>query len=109
MDGEDSSDLSEKPLPAAVVDDADIRRRARVVDMMLSMHSTLRDRYARWAAILDLVIFAGSLVLLATVLLDPRVLGFLRISDDGARVTMGLVSTLIFFLSIVALRVDWKE
>lgn len=86
-----------------------IKRRQRIVDMMLSIHSTLRDRYASWATWLDLVILGGSIVLTATLLLDPRILVYLGVSDDGARLVLAVTSALVFFLSIVVLRVDWKQ
>jgi len=89
-------------------DEKEVERRHNVVDMMLSMHSMLRDRYARYAAILDLVIFGGSAVLTATTLLDPHILAYLHVSDNGARIVLGIASTLVFFLSILSLRVDWK-
>lgn len=87
----------------------EIERRRRVVDMMLSMHSVLRDRYKRYAAALDIAILAGSTVLASTTLLDPHLLSYLHVSGDSARVVLGATSVAMFFLSIVSLLIDWKE
>ena len=87
----------------------ELKRRIRNVDTMLSMHALLRDRYSRWATALDLVMFGGSVLLAATVWLDPKILADLGVSDAQARIMLGVASSVLFFLSIVALRVDWKE
>ncbi len=81
----------------------------RVVDMMLTMHSALRDRYSRRALTADLLLLLFSLILNALVFLDPSILKPLGVSQDAARVAIGGFSVLLLFLSLVTWRVDWKE
>ncbi len=81
----------------------------RVVDMMLTMHSALRDRYSRRALAADLLLLLFSLILNALVFLDPSILDALGFSHDSSRIAIGVSSILLLFLSLVSWRVDWKE
>ena len=81
----------------------------RVVDMMLTMHSALRDRYSRRALAADLLLLLFSLILNALVFLDPSILKALGVNQDAARVAIGVFSVVLLFLSLVSWRVDWKE
>jgi len=87
----------------------ELKHHYRVVDMMLSMHSLLRDRYRRDGLIADLLLLFFSLVLNAFVFLDPSILDALRIGHDASRIVIGVSSILLLFLSLVIWRVDWKE
>jgi len=95
-------------LRAAPVND-EVKRRRRVVDMMLSMHSHLRDQYSRQGLRLDVGILTGSVVLCAATFLDPVLLRWAGVPEEGFRVVSGAMSALLFVLSFVMLRVDWKE
>jgi hypothetical protein len=85
------------------------RRRLDTVDMMLSMHSLLAQENGRRAVLLDLTILCTSLILVASALIDPAVLPRLHMTPEGMRFTAAACSLLVFALSIVGLRVDWKE
>jgi hypothetical protein len=87
----------------------ELDRRRRVVDVMVSAHARLRDRYHRRALVVDLAIFAGSTILCATVFVDPQLISSTSLSETGARGLLGGMSVLIFFLSIVAMLFEWKE
>jgi hypothetical protein len=86
-----------------------IRRRFETVDMMLSMHSMLAQENERRALFLDLTILCSSLFLVATAWVDPEVLPFFHVSAQGVRIALAVCSLAVFALSIVGLRVDWKE
>src|SRR5437870_168863 len=88
--------------------DADLARRRRVVDMMLTAHSILRDRYSVRATALDVAVLGLSVVLCLTTFLDPAVLRVAHIGEDAAHITLGISSAAVFFLALVQLRVDWK-
>jgi hypothetical protein len=77
--------------------------------MMLSMHARLRDRYDRRSLWLDLITLAVSIVLCTSVFLDPRLAARTPLREIGTTLVIGSASTVLFFLSLVALRVDWKE
>ena len=98
MDGLHSASTSDK-----------IKHRRRIVDMLLSMHSHLRDRYSRRGLWLDVAILAGSVVLCTVTFLDPALLRWAGVSKESFRLVAGAVSALLFILSLVMLRVDWKE
>ena len=86
----------------------ELKRQARVVDMMLTMHSILAGRYHRRAQMLEISLMTVSIVLIAMTFVDPQVLTFFSISPEKARVLVGTCSILVFVLSIVSLIVDWK-
>jgi hypothetical protein len=86
----------------------ELTQQAKVVDMMLTMHSILADRYRRRAQILDILLVAVSTVLVALTFLDPQILIHFKTQPESARLLIGLCSILVFLLSIVALIVDWK-
>lgn len=90
------------------MDREELKQQAKVVDMMLTMHSILADRYHRRAQILDISLVAVSTILVALTFLDPRILIHLNIQPESARILIGLCSILVFLLSIIALIVDWK-
>jgi hypothetical protein len=94
--------------PSADIE-SELRRRERISDQMLTAHSILRDRYSRRALALDiLLVFAGSL-LCATTFLDPSVGKYIGVGTDGLRFILGASSISVFILSLIVLRVDWKE
>lgn len=69
------------------------KRQAKVVDMMLTMHSILASRYRRRAL---LSLLAISTVLVALTFIDPQVLIHLAINTETARIVIGVCSTLVF-------------
>lgn len=87
----------------------ELERNFRVIDMMLTMHSVLRDRNKRRALVVDIVLLALSVVICAAIFLDPRVISTLSVSQEIVRIILGVCSIVIFFIALVTLRVDWKE
>lgn len=83
-------------------------KQAKVIDMMITMHSVLADRYIRRSKILEVGMFAISIVLVSIIFLDPTVLSYFNIKPETARIVIGLSSIFIFFMSILLLIVDWK-
>jgi len=79
----------------------------RVVDQTISMHASLRDRYASWASLTDISLMALSGALVAMSLIDPARLSP-SITQPCARAIMVAISFLVFVLSMVTWRVDWK-
>jgi hypothetical protein len=87
----------------------ELNRQARVVDQMLSMHSALRDRYARRAKWLTLGVLGCSVILCTVTFLPDDALAFMRVSPFASRVIVGVFSSLVFFLSLVDLCVAWEK
>jgi hypothetical protein len=86
----------------------EIKAQAKVVDMMLTMHSILANRYLKRSQILEISMMAVSAVLLALTFADQQVLSYFSLSSATARILIGISSIVVFILSIVALIVDWK-
>lgn len=87
----------------------EFRRKRRVLNQMLTGHSLLRDLYERRALTLSLLILALSIAATATAFLSGdapmTVLGI----RARVQVWVGLLTAVIFFLSLVDLRVDWRQ
>jgi hypothetical protein len=86
----------------------ELRRKLRVLDQTLSMHCTLRDRYARRALLVDVILLACSVVFCASAFASDQVLSLLGGSPDRVRYLLKAISVVTFMLSVVSLRVDWK-
>jgi len=86
----------------------EVNRKARVVDQMLSMHSALRDRYARRAKLLTVAILGCSVVLCTITFLPDDALKPLGVSAVANRFIIGGFASLVFFLSILELCVRWQ-
>ena len=87
---------------------SEIKKQAKVIDMMVTMHSILAAQYARRSQILEIGMVAVSIALVSVVFLDPEILSYFHIKPNSARIVIGLFSILIFFMSILSLIVDWK-
>jgi hypothetical protein len=77
--------------------------------MMLSMHAILRDRFSRLSSGFDVALVSAGTVLCATTFLDPAVLDAVGVPSQAARLALGTASVAVFLLSLISLRVDWKE
>jgi hypothetical protein len=86
----------------------ELERIARVSDMMCTAHAGLRDRYHSFALWLDLAVMLPSAWLVALAFVEPRINVTLTPAGLEPQVWTGLLGILVFGLSIVQLRVDWK-
>jgi len=86
----------------------ELKRQAKVVDMMLTMHSILGSRYQLRSQIFEIAFLVSSTLVVAFTFVDASVLSYLSISNEGARILIGVCSILLFVLSIVSLIVNWK-
>jgi hypothetical protein len=88
---------------------AEYDRMWRVLDMALSGHAMLRDRYQRRDRALVLVVLALSVIATALAFLsgDSKI----EIGPLSARlaVWLGALTTMIFFLTLVELVVGWRQ
>jgi hypothetical protein len=87
----------------------EIERRFRVADQMVTMYTVMRDRYLARATWLTLSIMGSSVILCACTFLPDNALVMVGLSPLGKKVVLGVFSSLILFLSIVELKVDWKQ
>lgn len=98
--------MSEGPVPLSP---KELTRKRRVLDQMLTGHAWLRDVYERRALLLTLLILALSILATAVAFLNGE--SHLKILGATARVQIwvGSLTALIFFLSLIDLRVDWRQ
>ena len=87
---------------------SEVQRRRRIANMMITMHSILKDGYSRRAILLDFVIFLNSIIIAALTFVDPRILETVSWSPEIARIAVGILAILTFFAGVVAWRVNWK-
>jgi hypothetical protein len=86
----------------------EVERIRRVADLLCSAHATLRDRYQRYALLLDLVILLSSAWLTAVAFLDPRFSKSLTPFGLDHQLWIGLMGVLTFCLTLVQLKTDWR-
>jgi hypothetical protein len=84
------------------------RRQSEVVDLAISGHSLLRDRYERRGAVLIFVILGLSVVATALALLNGEREYELFGVTQHAVVIVGSLTALIFFLTLIELRLDFR-
>lgn len=90
------------------MDKDECKKKFQLVDMMLTMYSIARDTKMRWSRILDILLLAGSTLLLICSVIDPKLLTYLGKSEDQARFVLGIFSSCVFFFSIISMLVSWK-
>jgi hypothetical protein len=95
--------------PSAEPSAKEFRRKRRVLDQTITGHAFLRDVYERRALVLTLLVLALSTVATATAFLagdTPVTIAGIR---ARTQIWVGVLTTVIFFLSLVDLRVDWRQ
>jgi hypothetical protein len=76
--------------------------------MLTTCHCILRDRFARRALILDLMILVASAWLVAMAFVDPEIAKYFTPPKVSPAITIGLIAVVTFILSLFQLRTDWK-
>lgn len=87
----------------------EFRRKRRVLDQTITGHAFLRDLYERRALLLTLLILALSIAATATAFLGGEAPVTIAGIRARTQVWVGVLTGLIFFLSLVDLRVDWRQ
>ena len=83
-------------------------RQYKLIDQSLSMHSSLRDKYGRYALWLNTIQIGVSLFLCGFAFVADGVLRSLGFDPARARVVLGIFAVIVLLLSITEFRVDWK-
>ncbi|MBA3572743.1 MAG: hypothetical protein H0W34_12420 [Pyrinomonadaceae bacterium] len=86
----------------------ELERIRRVSDSLCTGHANLRDRFARRAVTLDLLVLGLSTWLVALAFVEPRI--NVRLTPFGldGQVWGGMLAVATFFLTVVQLKTDWK-
>ena len=80
----------------------------RVSDMLCSAHAGLRDKYARWALWLDVIVLASSTWLVGLVFVEPRINATLTPFGLAPQIWIGILGIITFFLTILQMKTDWN-
>jgi len=86
----------------------EIRRIAKVSDMLCTGHAYLRDQYQTRALLLDLLVLLSSTWLVALAFVSPDTAKPLAPRNIDPMLWIGVLGVFTFALSIVQSKVDWK-
>jgi hypothetical protein len=84
-------------------------RQYRVIDQMLTMHASFRDRMERRAFWLNTALIGSSLFLAVFAFVGDDLLRSLSLDPAMTRFVLGLVAVLVLICSITEFRVDWRS
>jgi hypothetical protein len=88
----------------------EIERQKKVLSMMMTAHSVLRDRYLLFSSIFEISLLIGSVILNVVVFIDENyIFRMTGLSIDIQKLIAGIASITVFTISIVLLQVRWKE
>jgi len=83
-------------------------RQYRIIDQMLSMHSSFRDRMERRAFWLNTSLIASSLFMCVFAFVGDELLRSLNLDPATTRFVLGLTAVFVLVFSITEFRVDWR-
>lgn len=84
-------------------------RQYRIIDQMLTMHSSLRDRMERRAFWLNTILIATSIFLAVFIFVGDDLIILLGLDPTITRFILGLFSIIILVGAITEFRVDWRS
>ncbi len=79
-----------------------------VSDLMVTAHSTLRDRYQFRARFVDACLLIGGALVAAFTFVDQSVIKLLLPSRVPAPVVVGLAGIVVFIASLLQMKMDWN-
>jgi hypothetical protein len=87
----------------------ELMRVRKTADMLCTGHASLRDRFARYALGLDVLILATSTWLVALSFVDPKIGARLTPWSMQSQIWVGLLGVITFFLTLVQIKTDLKS
>ena len=87
----------------------EIHRNKRVLNMMISMHSTLRDKYYRLSLAFKILLFTSSVILNSFVFADTEFVQEFGIAAPSIELSIGVASIIVFLVSIIMFVVQWDK
>ena len=76
---------------------------------MITMHAIMHDRNQRSGLFFDVLQLLFSTILVSMVFVDPEILSLVKLSTHETSLILGISVIITFFISLVILRVNWKE
>lgn len=87
----------------------ELKRKHRVINMMISMHSVLHQRFKTKSLIGSIFFLLAAIILNVFTFFDYRYLNFLGVEEAHAKNILAIVSFSIFLLSVIFLLVEWSK
>ena len=87
----------------------ELNRIERVVKMMITMHSILRDRFKFYTLLIDILLLISAIILNALVFVDFKYLKPVFGSELSSQLAIGIFSVLVFITSMLIFIVNWKR
>lgn len=84
-------------------------RQYTLIDQLLSMHSSLREKYERRAFWLNTIQIGASLFLSVFAFVPDDVISSLSYDPAKGRYLLGVSAIIVLLISITEFRVDWKS
>ena len=84
------------------------QRQYKLIDQLLSMHSSLRDRFERRAFWLNTLQIGVSLFLSVYAFVPDDAIRMLGFDPSKGRYFLGTLAVIVLLISITEFRVDWK-
>lgn len=87
----------------------ELNRKYRVINMMVSMHSVLHQRYKTKSLFGSIFFLLAAIILNIFTFFDYSYIEFLGVNEGNAKNILAFVSFLIFLLSVIFLLVEWSK
>ncbi len=88
----------------------ELQRQKKVLGMMMTAHSVLRDRYLFLSSFFEITLLVAAVILNVVVFIDEAyILRMTGIDGDSQKLIAGIASIIVFGISVVLLQVRWKE
>jgi len=87
-----------------------LENQKKIISMMITAHSVLRDRYLNLSSLFENGLLIAAAFLNAFVFIDAQfITKITSISEQNQKLIIGIISIIVFAISIVLLQVKWKE
>ena len=88
----------------------EIQRQKKVLGMMMTAHSVLRDRFLFYSSFFEITLLISAVILNVVVFIDEQyIFRMTGIDGDAQKLIAGTASIIVFAISVVLLQVRWKE
>lgn len=88
----------------------ELERQKRVISMMITMHSILSSKYSRLSNFFEITLLVVSVILNTLIFVDASLIARVTsIGEVNQKLFMGIASVIVFTISIILLKVNWKQ
>jgi hypothetical protein len=87
----------------------EFERQKRVINMMITAHSSLRDRYLYISRLIDIMLIVVSVCLNAVVFVEDSFYRSFFEKPESVKLFLGIVSVTVFALSMIGILLNTKQ